>query len=268
MLKHSLNYFAHAANSFQIVFKAQSHTSSKELKRFYKQVTINKINQCNNWGIFLDGKPLKTPGGKVLAVTSSEGSKLIADEWNKQHDIVNCREMPYTSLAIQALDLIESHSNLVEKKILEYLRTDCFLIRPKNFQESQNFINKDYLGSLEPLHCKIQKFYNLSEPLKMSTNLEIPAQNVQDLDKLAYQIRKRNHLQLSCLFTATQILHSYLLSLAMLDSLESVDKILYASMIENKMQQQVWGSTATQKKEEKDIKQRLVATHMFHTQVA
>jgi chaperone required for assembly of F1-ATPase len=268
MWKHSLNYFVQATNSFRIISKAQLHTASKELKRFYKEVTVNKIGQCNAWGVFLDGKPLKTPGGNVLAVDSLKASRLIADEWSNQRDIVNCRKMPYTSLAIQALDLIGSHSNLVEKKILEYLRTDCFLIRPKEFHEAGKPLHKEYLSCMESLQSKIQTFYNLNEPLKVSINLQIPSQNVQDLDKLAYQIRKRNHFQISCLFTATQLLHSYLLSLAMLDSLESIDKILYIAIIENKMQQTIWGSTDAQKDEEKDIKQRLVAAHMLHTQVA
>ncbi|WP_353217883.1 ATP12 family protein [Sandarakinorhabdus sp.] len=78
------------------------------MKRFWKtaSVTTGDHDWGHDWGVALDGKPLRTPARAPLAVPTLALADAIAAEWNAQGDIVNPRSLPMTGLANAAIDRV------------------------------------------------------------------------------------------------------------------------------------------------------------------
>jgi chaperone required for assembly of F1-ATPase len=96
--------------------------------RFYKAVTIaagegGKEHQAGH-AIRLDGKPVRTPGRRTLAVPTAELARALADEWAAQGDTIDPATMPLTRLANTIIDGVAAAKDEVAAEIRKYLASD------------------------------------------------------------------------------------------------------------------------------------------------
>jgi len=96
-------------------------------KRFYKQVTV--ADEGGKAGIFLDGRPVRTPGKAALAVPGTVLAEAIADEWRAQGDKIDPRTMPLTKLVNSAIDGVAGQEAAVIDDILAYAGSDLLCYR-------------------------------------------------------------------------------------------------------------------------------------------
>ena len=52
------------------------------MKRFYKQAAV--LSDADGFGVALDGKPIRTPGGQRLLLPVEALAAAIAEEWQGQ----------------------------------------------------------------------------------------------------------------------------------------------------------------------------------------
>jgi len=71
-------------------------------KRFYKAAESGPVD--GGWGVWLDGRPVRTPAGAVLATPTPSLAALIASEWSAQGEHIVLDEMTATRLAFTAVD--------------------------------------------------------------------------------------------------------------------------------------------------------------------
>jgi chaperone required for assembly of F1-ATPase len=71
------------------------------MKRFYKEVSVS-----SDYGIALDGRPVKTPAKALLILPNTKLAEAVADEWRAQGDKIDPWKMPSTGLANAAIDKI------------------------------------------------------------------------------------------------------------------------------------------------------------------
>jgi len=74
------------------------------VRRFWKQAAA--VKEGGGWTVELDGKPVRTPARKPLAVPTKALGEAIAAEWNAAGERVDPRAMPLTGLANAAIDRI------------------------------------------------------------------------------------------------------------------------------------------------------------------
>jgi chaperone required for assembly of F1-ATPase len=96
-------------------------------KRFYSEVVIGEGD--STFRILLDGRPVKTPGGRILAAPTRALAQAIADEWRAQSDVIDPLKMPLTRLANTVIDGVALAPREVAADIAKYLGSDLLVYR-------------------------------------------------------------------------------------------------------------------------------------------
>ncbi len=96
------------------------------MKRWYREAGIHQVPE--DFGIELDGKPLRTPAKRPLRVPAESLARAIAGEWDSQDGVVAPATMPLMRLAATAIDRIAPDSTPVRANLSAYARSDlvCF----------------------------------------------------------------------------------------------------------------------------------------------
>lgn len=96
-------------------------------KRFYKKAEAGKRDEGHV--ILLDGRMVKTPAKRILAVPARALADAIAGEWEAQRPEINPRAMWLTRLANTAIDLVEPRRAEVIAEIVNFAGTDLLCYR-------------------------------------------------------------------------------------------------------------------------------------------
>ena len=75
---------------------ASSSPAPTNLKKFWKVTTIKEAESGHGFNILLDGKPLKTPTGKILCIPGEKKNLtlLTAAEWELQDTVLKSYSLP------------------------------------------------------------------------------------------------------------------------------------------------------------------------------
>jgi chaperone required for assembly of F1-ATPase len=96
-------------------------------KRFYETTGTDKSD--GTFRVLLDGKPVRTPARRVLAVPSQILAQAIAQEWDAQQEVINPSKMPLTRLANSIIDGVADAPEPVAEDIEKYLGCDLLFYR-------------------------------------------------------------------------------------------------------------------------------------------
>jgi len=97
------------------------------VKRFWKEVAV--VAENGDWGIALDGRPVRTPQRAPLVVTSIALAEAIVAEWMAQGETIDPAAMPMTGLTNAAIDLASPDPIGFAEPIAAYAATDLFCYR-------------------------------------------------------------------------------------------------------------------------------------------
>jgi chaperone required for assembly of F1-ATPase len=96
-------------------------------RRFYKAVTLGKAPEGVR--VLLDGKPIRTPAKRELALPTRGLAEAVAAEWQAQGDHVYPGSMPLTRLVNSAIDGIAGREDEVRADIAKYAASDLVCYR-------------------------------------------------------------------------------------------------------------------------------------------
>ncbi|WP_208350086.1 ATP12 family chaperone protein [Pseudaestuariivita rosea] len=96
-------------------------------KRFWTSADV--VADGAGFTVVLDGRHLKTPAKRPLVVPTEALAKAIADEWQRQNDLVDPLSMPFTRSANAAIDKVASQKSEVADLIAAYAETDLLCYR-------------------------------------------------------------------------------------------------------------------------------------------
>jgi chaperone required for assembly of F1-ATPase len=109
------------------------------MKRFYSVVGIEEKPQ--GYGVTLDGKPVRTPGGAPLLAPVRPMAEAIAAEWGAQKERIEPQTMPITQILCTLIDQVSAQRPAMTREILNYLPTDLLCYRasdePPGMQAAQ-----------------------------------------------------------------------------------------------------------------------------------
>ena len=97
------------------------------MKRFYKSAAIEQTG--GGFRILLDGKPVHTPGGNVLALPIRALAESIAGEWRDQKTDIEPLSMPMLRMANTALDGIAANRPAVVDAVARFGEHDLICYR-------------------------------------------------------------------------------------------------------------------------------------------
>lgn len=107
-------------------------------RRFYTDVAV--VQGESGWGVTLDGKALRTPDKKLLALPTEALAEVAADEWRVQGERIDLQSMFTNRLANVAIDRAPETRAELAAEAAKYTETDlvCHLAeRPAALREQQ-----------------------------------------------------------------------------------------------------------------------------------
>src|SRR5437588_6649454 len=95
-------------------------------RRFYEAAGVA---ESEGFRIALDGRPVRTPGRRMLAAPTRALAQALACEWEAQRDVIDPAKMPLTRLANAIIDGVTNTPSPVAAEIEKYFGCDLVLYR-------------------------------------------------------------------------------------------------------------------------------------------
>src|SRR5579871_436403 len=74
-------------------------------KRFYASASVGGA-EGGGFTVTLDGRPIRTPSGRVVAIPSREIAEAVAAEWEAQKETIDPLTMPMTRFANSVVEAV------------------------------------------------------------------------------------------------------------------------------------------------------------------
>jgi chaperone required for assembly of F1-ATPase len=106
---------------------ARRNTRAPQRKRFYTEAGVTGAD--GGFAITLDGKPIKTPSGRVITIPVLEIADAVAAEWAAQKEMIDPLTMPMTRFANSVVEAVVDRLQLVRDDVAKYLQSDLLFYR-------------------------------------------------------------------------------------------------------------------------------------------
>jgi chaperone required for assembly of F1-ATPase len=217
------------------VRRAQIQMKRPLPKRFYKAVSTDAVEEGHR--ILLDGRPVRTPGKKLLAVPARPIADRLVAEWDGQGEEIDPAKMPVTRLVNTAVDGVAENFDAVFDEIVRFAGTDMLCYRadsPEGLVERQR-------EGWDPIlrwagEARGARFI-LVEGV-MHQEQPIPAIEAFSRALSAF----RDPLALACLHTVTTLTGSALLALALAEGVIDADRAWTLAHVDEDWQIEHWGT--------------------------
>lgn len=203
------------------------------MKRFYKEAAAVPLDA--GFGVVLDGKPVRTPGGATLQLATSALAAAVAAEWAAQTGDVRPLAMPLTRLALTQQDRVAPRRKEVAAEVLAYAETDLLCYRSGD--DATLAARQQSLW--DPLLHWVVASYGAS--LTVTDGLMPVAQSAAALAPLAAKIDALDDAELTALALAAPAAGSLVVALALLDGRLSAEEAFAISQLDETYQIEQWG---------------------------
>ena len=203
------------------------------MKRFYKEVSLSK--GCRGVAVHLDGRPVLTPGRKVLHLPNPELAEAVSREWEQAGDEIDPRLMRLTRLANSAIDRIGDHRESMIGEMTGYIGTDLVCYRaeaPEGLRLRQNNL-------WDPLVDWVRDRHGITLYVTTSILPREPPAETRDLARTV--LDGIGDYALAGLHSATTACGSLVIGLALADAVIDASGAWKASLVDEDWQIEEWG---------------------------
>ena len=210
------------------------------VKRFYGNVERSLYSPFE---VLLDGRPLKTPGGRKLTTGRARAlADAIADEWQAQDLEIRPETMPLTKLVNTAIDRIPGNRVSVIDDLAKYASSDLLCYRaesPEELVRRQREAWDPWLGWAVEEHWA---------KLEVASGVSHVEQSADALERLRNAIAAHDDLSLTALHVGITITGSAILGLAFAARELTAEQAFALSQIDETFQAERWGRDAEAEK--------------------
>lgn len=213
-----------------------SDTLKKPLiKRFYRDVSVGGEKP---WHILLDGRAVKTPGKRPLALPTLALADGVAEEWRAQHVHVDPATMPLTRFANTAIDAVADAREDVAADIVAYAGSDLICYRAESPQDLVRAQEQHWDPVLAWARQALGARFVLAEGVMPVRQSEAA------LAAVGGAIASQDAFRLTGLHVVTTLTGSALLALALERGALSGDAVWAAAHVDEDHQLSLWGEDA------------------------
>jgi len=203
--------------------------------RFYTESTIVTL-QNGGFGIALDGRPVRTPGGAHIVLPASALAEAVAAEWAAQEGTVRPSTMPMTRLATTAIDRIASERDAMVAQIAAYGGSDLLCYRA----DAPEALVRRQADAWQPLLDWCAQTYGAE--LAVTEGVNHVDQPPESLAALRAAVAEMDDYRLAALSQLTAACGSLVLALAVCAGRLDAAEATAASQLEERWQAETWGS--------------------------
>jgi chaperone required for assembly of F1-ATPase len=106
---------------------ARRSARAVQRRRFYANAGVGEAD--GGFTVTLDGKPIKTPSGRVVIVPVRSLAETIAAEWNAQGEFIEPLTMPVTRFANSVVQGVTDNAAAVSGDVAKYFDSDLLFYR-------------------------------------------------------------------------------------------------------------------------------------------
>ena len=203
------------------------------MRRFYKDVTVAQTEL--GWTVHLDGRPIKTQGGKPQVLPTETMAEMLAAEWRSQGEKIDPSSFRFRDMADYALDVVASDPEPVVEKLLGYAETDtlCYRADPEEpLFRRQHEVWEPLLAAFEAREGATLH--------RVSGVLHKP-QPEPSLARLRARLENCEPFRLAALEQLTSLAASLCIGLAAMEPAADGDALWSAANLEEEWQADLWG---------------------------
>ncbi|MEQ8506632.1 MAG: ATP12 family protein [Rhodospirillales bacterium] len=213
--------------------------SKPDMKRFYRDVTIGAAQDGREadgpFLVLLDGRQVKSPMGRVLAVPSQQLAEAMATEWVAQSEKILPATMPMTQLSFTAIDRIAPEREEVAQRISRYGETDLLCYRA----EAPSDLVQRQTEEWDPLLAWADAQYGAV--LTVTSGI-IPVPQPEDaLAALANAVDAFDPYRLTALAAVVQAAGSLVIGLSLVAGRLNAAQAVAVSQLDDAYQSEKWG---------------------------
>jgi chaperone required for assembly of F1-ATPase len=200
------------------------------MKRFYREARA-----AAGGAVELDGRPVRTPARRPLAVPSGPLAEAIAAEWNAQSESIDPRAMPLTALANAAIDRIAPDPESFARGLAAYGESDLLCYRaegPPRLVERQS-------QHWDPLLAWARRRYDVD--FEVTRGILHRRQPKATVDRLAHAVQARPPFELAALSPLVTISGSLVVALALAEEAIDLETAWSAAALDEQWQAEHWG---------------------------
>lgn len=226
------------------------------MRRFYKEASADAGR------IFLDGRPIKTPGRVDLAVQSPALADAIAAEWNAQGETIDPRAMPFTGFANAAIDRIAPDTDAFAKGLAVYGESDLLYYRAEGPQRLVDRQTEQW----DPLLAWARRRYDVN--FTVTSGIIHRLQPQATVDQLTQAVFARDAFELAGLSPLVTVSGSLVIALALAEGAVDLEAAWNAAALDELWQIEQWGEDAEAAKALATRRKDFEAGHQFMTLLA
>jgi chaperone required for assembly of F1-ATPase len=206
------------------------------MKRFYNEVAIAPDGQ--GWRVTLDGRAVKTQGGRAQVVPTRALAEALAAEWAGQGEDIDPATLVLRDMADHALDVIASDRAAVIADLLRYAETDTLCYRA----EPDEPLHLRQLEAWEPLLSAAEARWDVHFQ-RIAGVIHRP-QPAATLSRFAAVLAAQDDFALAALTQLTTLAASLVTALSALEPEADVPALWAATSLEEDWQAELWGRDA------------------------
>jgi chaperone required for assembly of F1-ATPase len=200
------------------------------VKRFWTTVTIDPDHVVR-----LDGKPVRTPGRKPLALPQPALAEAVAEEWRAVSDTVDPRLMMLTGLANAAIDRIDPDPSTFAAGLAAFAESDLLCYRA----DSPPALVERQAALWDPLLDWARTRYDVH--FEVTTGIMHRPQPPATLTRLRDAVTARSAFQLAGLSPIVTISGSLVAALALIEHAATAEAVWRAAELDEDFQAEQWG---------------------------
>ena len=203
------------------------------MRRFWTAASVEPREGA--FAVLLDGRPVRTPGKRLLAVPSRDMARAIAAEWDAQEATVDPGGMPWTRSANSALDKVAVQRAAVEDHLIAYAGTDLLSYRA----EAPEQLLARQCAAWDPVLDWLTRRFDVR--LAVTRGLMPVAQSDEALARLKGAMAPMSDFAITGFHDLVTLSGSYTLALAVTEGECTPESAWSLSRIDEDWQAEQWG---------------------------
>lgn len=203
------------------------------MKRFWKTAEASRDGE--GWRVLLDGRGVKTAGGKPQIVPSKALAEAMVAEWAAQGEIVDPATFVLRDLADYALDVVASDPVNPARELLPYAETDTLSYRGD--PDEALFARQEAVW--EPILSGAEARWQVRFP-RVSGVIAAPLP-AETRDRMAAIIEGYDPFAIAALKMLTSLSASLVIALEALEPGADIEALWNAANLEEDWQAELWG---------------------------
>jgi chaperone required for assembly of F1-ATPase len=206
------------------------------VKRFYRQVAVAEGD--GGWRVLLDGRAIRTAGGRPQVLPTAALADALSDEWAEQGETIDPARFVLRDLADFAIDAVAADRGETLRGLLAYAETDtlCYRAGP------DEALHERQLAVWEPLLAAAERRWDVRFE-RVGGVMHRP-QPAVTLARMETVLAAQSDFALAALRTLASLAASLTIALAAIAPGADARALWNAANLEEDWQAELWGKDA------------------------